>query len=91
MLLGSASICVATAAMADHSNNEKAPVADSVNATGVLPPSTAPGAPGVPAGEQEPTTATGSPVADEKAPVNEKKVNRFDAADVSQSRLLGVV
>jgi len=68
--------------MADHSNyNEKAGpvVADSVNATGALPPSTAPGAPGVPAGEHEPTTATGA-VVDEK--VAEKKVNRFDAADV---------
>lgn len=76
--------------MADHNINEKgngAPVADAVNATGVLPPSTAPGAPGVPAGEQEPTTATGQAVANghdnEKAVPAEKKVNRFDAADVS--------
>lgn len=64
-------------------HNEKAGagpvVADSVNATGALPPSTAPGVPGVPAGEHEPTTATGA-VVDEKVP--EKKANRFDAADV---------
>jgi hypothetical protein len=71
--------------MADHNINEKgangvAPASEQVNATGVLPPSTAPGAPGVPATEQEPTTATG-----EKVPqaVTEKKANRFDAADVS--------
>lgn len=73
--------------MADYNNNEKAaataPVADSVNATGVMPPSTAPGAPGVPAGEHEPTTATGNVVDNEKAVPAEKKANRFDAADVS--------
>lgn len=72
--------------MADHNNEKAAPVvADSVNATGALPPSTAPGAPGVPAGEHEPTTATGA-VVNEKAPVvAEKKANRFDAADVRWS------
>lgn len=77
--------------MADYNNNEKAaataPVADSVNATGVMPPSTAPGAPGVPAGEHEPTTATGNVVDNEKAVPAEKKANRFDAADVSGRQL----
>lgn len=71
-----------------HNINEKAAgtAPEQVNATGALPPSTAPGAPGVPATEQEPTTANG-----EKVPIQEKKANRFDAADVSRSSLLGPI
>lgn len=72
--------------MADHNEKAAPIVADSVNATGALPPSTAPGAPGVPATEREPTTATGE-VVDEK--VAEKKANRFDAADNAHNDAAG--